>query len=235
MKYSIIITYRDRQDHLTKLLPRLREKFEGTEYEIIISEQMGNGKFRKNTLNNIAAKQSSGEILIFHDVDHYPMDNVSYDIVDGKPTYPIRNVIFLGPDDKPLNRFDIPLGYQNFHKDVGEHSGGVFILSRDHYENMKGLNSMYIGWGKEDDDTRDRARHALNTDWHRNLEGSFYAFHHQDNKPGNEDEDFKNNHELLSEVIANSTTDFRPADLMEKAERVATFDGDDVIWIRVEL
>ena len=142
MTYSIIITYRDRKTHLSKLLPRLQDLFEGTQYEIIVVEQLSSGKFRKNTLYNIAAEESKGETIIFHDVDHYPSDNVSYDIVDNKPTYPIRNVIFLDENDKPLNVSQIPLGYNNFMNDVGDHSGGVFILSREHYNTIKGLNSI---------------------------------------------------------------------------------------------
>ena len=233
MKYSIIITYRDREEHLKKLLPRLHEKFRGTEYEIIISEQLSNGKFRKNTLYNIAVDQSRGETLIFHDVDHYPSDSVSYDIVDNKPTYPIRNVIFLDMNDKPLNISQVPTGYQNFIHDVGDHSGGVFILSKEHYNTMKGLNSMYVGWGKEDDDTRERARIALNVDWHRNIEGQFYAFHHHDNKPYDQDPDFVKNHELLRDVIANTSVDYRLKDLEESFE---IFDSkDNIRWIKVNI
>ena len=235
MKYSIIITYRDRETHLSKLLPRLQEKFKGTEYEIIISEQLSSGKFRKNTLYNIAAEHARGETLIFHDVDHYPTDNVSYDVVDNKPTYPVRNVIFLDVNDKPLERSNIPKGYQNFYVDVGNHSGGVFILSRDHWNKMKGLNSMYTGWGKEDDDTRDRASYILQRHWHRNEQGMFYAFHHSDNKPADSDPDFQNNEKILREGQQYATTDFRPNDLKEKYESVATFITDDVRWIKVDI
>lgn len=233
MKYSIIITYRDREEHLKKLLPRLHEKFRGMEYEIIIAEQLGTGKFRKNTLYNIAGDHAKGETLIFHDVDHYPSDNVSYDVVDNKPTYPVRNVIFLGQDDKPLSRMNIPLGYNDFHNDVGDHSGGVFILSRDHLNQMNGLNSMYIGWGKEDDDTRSRAKYNLQVEWHRNEEGTFYAFHHGDNKPSESDEDFQNNEKVLHEGEQYATTDFRIEDLTEQFE-VHT-DHKNVIWIKVSI
>jgi len=232
MKYSIIITYRDREDHLKKLLPRLHEKFKGTEYEIIISEQLSAGKFRKNTLYNIAGEQAKGETLIFHDVDHYPSDNVSYDIVDNKPTYPIRNVIFLDENDKPLGRLDVPLGYNNFHIDVGNHSGGVFILTRDHWNQMKGLNSMYVGWGKEDDDTRTRAKEVLDVEWHRNKDGMFYAFHHEDNKPPDSDSDFQNNEKLLREGHQYKDKDFRPDDLAQEFE---VHDIDSGIWIKVNV
>jgi hypothetical protein len=39
MKYSIIIPYRDRKEHLSILLPALYEKFHNKEYEIIVAEQ----------------------------------------------------------------------------------------------------------------------------------------------------------------------------------------------------
>jgi len=233
MKYSIIITYRDREDHLKKLLPQLHSEFKDTKYEIIISEQLSSGKFRKNTLYNIAAEHAKGDTLIFHDVDHYPTSNVSYDIVDNKPTYPIRNVIFLDEDDTPLSRIHIPLGYQEFHIDVGEHSGGVFILSREHYEKMKGLNSMYTGWGKEDDDTRARARYILGTEWHRNENGLFYAFHHSDNKPEDSDPDFVNNENILREGEKYAHKDFRIHDLREKFEISNTV--DNIKWIKVNI
>ena len=235
MKYSIIITFRDREAHLKKLLPRLFEIFEGTEYEIIVSEQLSSGKFRKNTLYNIAAEEAQGETLIFHDVDHWPTETVSYDIVDNKPTYPVRKVIFLDENDQPLNRFDIPLGYQNFHNDVGDHSGGVFILSRDHWNKMKGLNSLYTGWGKEDDDTRERAKYILGTEWHRNEDGLFYAFHHADNKPEDTDVDFIKNHHLLNEVQKNSTIDFRENDLKENYTVMTEHVKNNVKWIKVDI
>ena len=50
MKYSIIITYRNREKHLEMLLPRLEEIFKDEDYEIIISEQDNNEKFQKNSL-----------------------------------------------------------------------------------------------------------------------------------------------------------------------------------------
>ena len=235
MKYSIIITYRDRETHLAKLLPRLQELFEGTQFEIIVVEQLSSGKFRKNTLYNIAAEQSKGDTIIFHDVDHYPSDNVSYDVVDNKPTYPVRNVIFLGEDDKPLGRFNIPLGYNNFHNDVGNHSGGVFILTREHWNQLKGLNSMYVGWGKEDDDTRSRSKKILDTEWHRNEDGMFYAFHHKDNKPSDLDEDFQNNEKILYEGEQYATTDFRIEDLTEEFEVHTDCENNNIIWIKVNI
>ena len=78
MKYSIIITYRNREKHLEMLLPKLTEIFKDEEYEIIISEQDNNEKFQKNSLYNLAVRKAKGKILVFHDVDYYPAENVSY-------------------------------------------------------------------------------------------------------------------------------------------------------------
>ena len=76
MKYSIIISYRDRERHLIKLLPRLHDIFRKGEYEIIVVEQDDDDKFQKNSLYNIAAKRANGELLVFHDVDYYPASGV---------------------------------------------------------------------------------------------------------------------------------------------------------------
>ena len=54
MEYSIIISYRDRVEHLTTLLPRLKEIFKDKKYEIIVAEQDDNDKFQKNSLYNTA-------------------------------------------------------------------------------------------------------------------------------------------------------------------------------------
>lgn len=193
MKYSIIISYRDREEHLSKLLPQLRTHFNGGDYEIIIAEQNDTDKFQKNSLYNIAANKSNGDILVFHDVDYYPVSNVSYETNETTPLYPVGKVKFLAEDDSERSFNDIPAGYRNFHNTVGDHSGGVFVLHKKLFQKIGGLNPYYKGWGKEDDDTRERLR--LNGyEWKRNSEGLFYALYHADSKPDDNDSDFINNH-----------------------------------------
>ena len=104
MKYSIIITYRNREKHLEMLLPKLTEIFKDEEYEIIISEQDNNEKFQKNSLYNLAVRKAKGKILVFHDVDYYPAENVSYFTEGDTPFYPVGKVIFL--DNGNLGGFD---------------------------------------------------------------------------------------------------------------------------------
>lgn len=205
MKYSIIISYRDREEHLSKLLPRLHSIFSNTDYEIIVVEQDDADKFQKNSLYNIAGLRAKGDLLIFHDVDYYPCDNItsnSYNTQKDIPLYPVGKVIFLDETDSPRTTNDIPFGYRNFHVDVGDHSGGIFVLHKDLFHDVRGLNPYYRGWGKEDDDTRERLR-LFGKDWVRNKNGSFYALYHKDSKPDDSDRDFINNHLMLSQIEKN--------------------------------
>jgi hypothetical protein len=228
-KYSIIISYRNREEHLSILLPKLKEIFQDKNYEIIIAEQNDDDKFQKNSLYNLAVSKSTGDILIFHDVDYYPTDNVTYHTDRLTPLYPVRQVLFLGADNQPRNIDDIPGGYRNFINDVGDHSGGVFVLSRDLFYKVNGLNPYYKGWGKEDDDTRDRLR-LLGYKWKRNKEGLFYGLYHTHNHPEHNDVDFINNHILLSQLKNNLHLGYKnvSADLEE-------FKIDDNIkWLKIK-
>jgi len=202
MEYSIIIPYRNRKTHLEILFPRLQEIFANEQYEIIISEQDDDDKFQKNSLYNIAAQYASGKLLVFHDVDYYPIGDISYYTETDVPYYPVGKVYFLDESNQLLDHQHIPAGYQNFHNDVGDHSGGVFVLSKEIFNKTNGFNPYYKGWGKEDDDTRDRLR-LLGYQWKRNKDNIFYALYHEHNRPSNDDPDFINNHFLLHNLKQN--------------------------------
>tara|TARA_R110002126_G_scaffold267790_1_gene411239 strand:+ start:64 stop:792 length:729 start_codon:yes stop_codon:yes gene_type:complete len=227
-KYSIIISYRDREEHLSTLIPRLKEVFKDKKYEIIIAEQDNNEKFQKNSLYNLAVSISTGDILVFHDVDYIPEININYYTDSSTPLYPVRRVLFLGNDNQPRDINDIPGGYRNFINDVGDHSGGVFVLHKDLFYKMNGLNPYYIGWGKEDDDTRDRLR-LLGYTWKRNEEGLFYGLYHTDNKPQDNDVDFINNHNLLSNLKNTINLGYKNV----KAD-IDEYDADGIRWLKIK-
>jgi len=227
-KYSIIISYRDREAHLTTLLPRLKELFAEKEYEILVAEQDDHEKFQKNSLYNLAALRSTGNILVFHDVDYYPTEDVSYHTNDSTPLYPVRRVLFLNENNQPRDTQDIPSGYRNFISDVGDHSGGVFVLTKDLFLKTNGLNPYYKGWGKEDDDTRDRLR-LLGYQWKRNEKGLFYGLYHQDSKPSDDDKDFVNNHILLSNLHNTLTYGYKNVNA-----DVEEFNADGIRWLKIK-
>jgi predicted glycosyltransferase involved in capsule biosynthesis len=230
IKYSIIISYRNREEHLSVLLPRLKEIFTNKSYEIIIAEQDNNEKFQKNSLYNIATEKSTGDIFIFHDVDYYPSDDVSYYTTSDVPLYPVRNLIFLNQEGTQRDFDDIPEGYRNFHQNVGDHSGGVFVLHRELFYKMNGLNPYYKGWGKEDDDTRDRLR-LLGYSWKRNKEGLFYGLYHIHNYPKHDDVDFINNHILLSQLENNLHLGYKNVSADVKEFKT---DDNNIKWLKIK-
>jgi hypothetical protein len=229
MKYSIIISYRNREEHLSTLLPRLKDLFKEESYEIIIAEQDDNDVFQKNSLYNLAALKSLGDILVFHDVDYYPSDTVSYYTDENTPLYPVKQVLFLNSNGELRDKNNIPLGYANFHNNVGDHSGGVFVMHRSLFFNTNGLNPYYKGWGKEDDDTRDRLR-LLGYNWKRNNGGLFYALYHEDNKPEDNDVNFINNSILLYNL--KNTLDWGYNDVTADVETYVS--EDNIKWLKIK-
>ena len=195
MKYSIIIPYRNREEHLSILLPVLSEKFQNKNYEIIVAEQNDNEKFRLSSLYNIAFKYTSGDLIIFHDVDYIPSSNVSYELKNNNPTYPVRQVLFLNSDLTLKDDNDIPAGYRHFKNDVANHWGGVFMMNTKDFKLINGFNPLYIGWGKEEEETQLRLLHK-NLICERNDRGLFYALDHYDNCPPITDLNFIENHHM---------------------------------------
>jgi len=181
MKYSIIIPYRNREAHLQLLLPVLTEKFSGTSFEVIVSEQNDNDNFRIACVQNIAYNYAKGDILIFHQVDYVPSEDVSYEVHD-KPVLPARRGIFLDEDNESLRDInDIPAGYRMWPNEIDPNFyGGVICMTRSHFENINGFNPLYRGWGNEDEDLRERFKWA-GIPVHGNKVGTFYCLHHIDN------------------------------------------------------
>lgn len=229
--YSIIISYRDRESHLEMLLPRLEELFDSKDYEIIIAEQDNNEKFQKNSLYNLAAVRAKGDIFIFHDVDYYPVEDISYDTKVDVPFYPVGKVLFLNENNQPRKIEDIPAGYRNFHVTVGDHSGGVFVLSKELFFKTNGLNPFFKGWGKEDDATRDRLR-FLGYNWKRNNKALFYALYHKDSKPDDNDNDFVNNNKLYMNLT--SDTEVGLNNVNGKVEEYDMPDHSNVRWLKIK-
>jgi predicted glycosyltransferase involved in capsule biosynthesis len=204
-KYSIIIPYRDRKSHLELLLPRLQEIFKNKEYEIIISEQNDNNNFNLSNTQNIGVKYSKGNIIILHQVDYYPTDDVSY-LIEDQPVLPARKGIFINNEFKLREINDIPGGYRKWHQEIDENFyGGVIIMKKEHWDKINGLNPLYKGWGNEDEDLRERLK------WGgyfpiRNKIGTFLCLYHEDNgnmskKSLNDQRDFLEGRKIYSQAF----------------------------------
>ena len=232
MKYSIIISYRDREKHLSQLLPVLQKKFQDKDYEIIISEQDDDKKFRKNDLYNLAVREyAKGDVLIFHDVDCVPDESVTYDLGDDQCMYPCRRAVFLNTDGKVKELDDIPLGYRGFRNDVDDHSGFVFMMTRKLWEKIGGLNPLYVGWGLEDDDTRQRVR-AYGQEWFRPDKevGTFFILPHDDNHPGIDDESYLKNVEIAKDFQNKLKYGYKDSKgVVKKFET----NNENLIWLKI--
>lgn len=181
MEYSIIIPYRNRESHLEILLPRLQEIFKHKSYEIIVSEQNDLNNFRIACVENIGFQYCKGNTIILQQVDYYPTDDVSYEVIDF-PVLPARRGIFLNEDNKTYrNYLDIPAGYRKWEQEIDPNFyGGVICMKREHFEKINGLNPNYKGWGNEDEDLRERFVWA-GIPVKRNEVGTFLCLYHQDN------------------------------------------------------
>jgi hypothetical protein len=228
-KYTFIIPYRNREEHLSILLPRLSSKLKFHNYEIIIAEQDDNEKFRLSSLYNIAYKYSSGDIIVFHDVDYIPTNNVNYQLKNNNPTYPVRQVIFLDSDLNFKDIDQIPAGYRHFKDDVGNHWGGVFMLHKNHFESINGFNPLYIGWGKEEEETHLRLLEK-GLICERNNEGLFYALEHKDNCPHISDHNFIENHHLLNDYKNNLHIGYQ--NITANIEEYNT--EDSIKWLKIK-
>jgi len=229
MKYSIIICYRDREEHLKILAPRLREVF-GDKAEIIVVEQDDDDRFLRGQLFNVGAKHAKGDILIFHDVDHYPAQ-VNYDPPEGVDVWlPLKRLTFVDNENlEELPEILIPAGYRHFKHGVDDNFfGGVEVFRREAFFKINGFNSLYRGWGLEDADLRERIQHYELTV--ERGSGNFKALQHADSNPGVEDKDFQHNQQIFS-----NWQQYLDAGVSTQVETINEVDCNDNIdrWIKV--
>lgn len=195
MKYSVIICYRNRLEHLKILAPRLREVF-GDTAEIIVVEQNNNERFQRGAIFNVGAQIAKGEILVFHDVDHYPTDSVSYDPAANDLLLPVKRVVYVRNDLTEKSLEEVPSGYRHFKDGVdADFFGGVEVFKREAFFKINGFNTLYRGWGLEDADLRERVKHYALTGYRG--PGTFYALDHADSFPGVQDNDFQKNQQIF--------------------------------------
>jgi beta-1,4-galactosyltransferase 4 len=188
--YSFIFPFRNRWEHLSITIPRLREFFPKEEF--IVVEQNDEMKFRRANLLNEGAKSASGNMFIFHDIDYYPAIFNGYASLQADVFLPVRRVHFMTNDLQPKPIEEVPGGYRHFRDEVdGNFFGAVSTFTKDAFYHINGFSPMYVGWGFEDADLRERVNH-YRLKVLRGM-GEFYALDHKDSGPPAHDEDFLNN------------------------------------------
>jgi len=250
MKYSFIISYRNREYHLKTIVPRIREIMAGKDFEIIVSEQADQHIFRQYNLDNVGAQIANGDIFVFHDVDYYPVDveywNDNWRTTPGEDSgvlpqvfLPAAKVIFVDKNMQPKPIEQVPGGYQHFRDGVdsrmgikqGEESffGGCLVFPRITFERVNGFCPVYKGWGPGDVDMRVRLHH-YQVGYIRSKTGLFYALDHPDSGPAANDPVFIQNQSLLGRIGLNLEEGLRSKYQPPRKLVTPKLDGVD-IWV----
>lgn len=140
MKLGVCIPYRNRKEHLDKLVPVLSKHLEnqGIEYSFYVAHQVDDKLFNRGAMKNIAAKhafEDGCDYIAWHDVDMLPQEDCDY-------SYPKENPIHIATQ---LSKYNYGMSYP-------EYFGGVILFSKEQVEKINGYSNDYWDWGMEDDD-----------------------------------------------------------------------------------
>jgi hypothetical protein len=137
-RLSVVIPFRDRDEHLWQLLPPLTAmlKNQNIQHRIVVVEQEAGGLFNRGRLINagIHYAAQSTDYYCLHDVDAVPI------VADYRcPSQPLRLVSNIRRAGGEESRTDY-------------YFSGAISIRRDQVFAANGYSNEYWGWGKEDDD-----------------------------------------------------------------------------------
>ena len=159
-KLSIIVPYRNREEHLEIFLKTIKERINVTNYDILIVEQDNQKPFNRAKLLNIGfdLKKDESDYFCFHDVDMMPEEaDYSYVI---KPTHGFHAIKHLG-----------------YRLSANSNYGGVNFFNKEDFIKINGYSNEFWGWGGEDNDLLFRVK-AKGFPLHRRL-GKFDNLLHE--------------------------------------------------------
>jgi hypothetical protein len=139
-KLGICIPYRNRKEHLDKLIPHLTEHLnkQGIEHSFYVGHQVDDKLFNRGAMKNIAAKyafEDGCDYIAWHDVDMLPDENTDY-------SYPNETPIHIATK---LSKYNYAINYEQYF-------GGVVLFTKQQVEATNGYSNEYWDWGQEDDD-----------------------------------------------------------------------------------
>lgn len=160
---SLIVPYRNREQHLEKFMPHMKEFLDAQEipFHIYVIEQADEKPFNRAKLLNVGYKESSDyDYFCFHDVDMLPIE--SFYACPEKPTHLAASV----------EQFNWGLAYETYF-------GGVTLFPKDSLLKINGYSNNYWGWGAEDDDLWNRCMQTQ--EFPTRLPGKYHSLDHDRN------------------------------------------------------
>lgn len=144
-RMAVLIPYRDRQAHLEALLAALRPFLDrqGRAHDVFVVEQADGYLFNRGLLLNAAAlllQGSSYDHFCFQDVDTIPLEkgNIQYRFPKG---------------DAPLH---LTPNWVHPKSNFEDFFGGLLIITAEQFRRINGFGAQFWGWGREDDNLRER-------------------------------------------------------------------------------
>ena len=139
-KLGICIPYRNRKEHIDKLIPRLSEHLtkNGIDHTFYVGHQIDDKLFNRGAMKNIAAHvafEDGCDYIAWHDVDMLPQDEADY-------SYPFNHPTHIATK---LSKYNYGLGYEQYF-------GGVVLFTKQQVDETNGYSNGYWDWGQEDDD-----------------------------------------------------------------------------------
>lgn len=140
-KLGICIPYRNRKEHIERLIPHLSKHLteKGIDHSFYVGHQIDDKLFNRGAMKNIAAHiafEDGCDYIAWHDVDMLPVD------VDCDYTYPEEHPIHIATK---LSKYSYSMGYEQYF-------GGVVLFTKEQVEKTNGYSNDYWDWGQEDDD-----------------------------------------------------------------------------------
>ena len=135
---TIVIPFRDREEHLRQLMPTLSATLDQQRirHRVLVVEQDAGGLFNRGKLINIGIHHAAAvsDYYCLHDVDAVPVV-ANYQC----PSQPLRLVNTIRGPDGETRRTDY-------------YFSGAISIRKEQVFAANGYSNEYWGWGKEDDD-----------------------------------------------------------------------------------
>ena len=143
-KLGICIPYRNRKEHVERLIPHLTKYLteKGIDHKFYVGHQIDDKLFNRGSMKNIAAHyafEDGCDYIAWHDVDMLSEDK---DGLICDYSYPEENPIHIATK---LSKYNYGLGYDQYF-------GGVVLFTKEQAEKTNGYSNDYWDWGQEDDD-----------------------------------------------------------------------------------
>lgn len=143
-KLGICIPYRNRKEHIERLIPHLSEYLtsKNIDHKFYVGHQVDDKLFNRGAMKNIAAHyafEDGCDYVAWHDVDMLVYDN---DGVFADYSYPEKTPLHIATK---LSKYQYGLGYDQYF-------GGVVLFTKEQAYQTNGYSNEYWDWGQEDDD-----------------------------------------------------------------------------------